>query len=108
MLVGAIHRFLSLPGHHLVVLAGERDRGIVEDPDLRAEVEQSTGATVVETLDLELATGCGVERVRIEHGDGLDDGTGPAGVNAQARHRGSPWLRMASTASSPPTPRPPS
>ena len=86
VLVRAIDRFLSLPDHRLVVLAGERDRGIVEDPELRAEVERLTGATVAETLDLEIATGCGVERVRIEHGDGLDDGTSPAGVNAQARH----------------------
>ena len=53
---------------------------------MRAELERLTGATVAETLDLEIATGCGVERVRIEHGDGLDDGTGPAGVNAEARH----------------------
>ena len=86
VLVRAIDYFLSLPDHRVVVLAGERDRAIVEDPELRAEVERLTGATVAETLDLEIATGCGVERVRIEHGDGLDDGTGPAGVNAQARH----------------------
>ena len=86
VLVRAFDRFLSLPEHRLVVLPGERDRGIAEDPELRAEVERLTGATVVETLDLEITTGCGVERVRIQHGDGLDDGTSPAGVNAQARH----------------------
>jgi lysylphosphatidylglycerol synthetase-like protein (DUF2156 family) len=86
VLVGAMVRFLEHPDHRLMVLAGERDRAIIDDTDLRSEVERRLGAMVADVVDLEIATGCGGERVRVEHGDHLDDGTTLAGVNARARH----------------------
>ncbi|MEY2445654.1 MAG: hypothetical protein QOE00_2234 [Ilumatobacteraceae bacterium] len=71
-LLGALQRFAATPGRDLVILAGDRDRAISTDPQISGEIRQLTGAQVATALDLTIATGSAVERVRIEHGDQLE------------------------------------
>ncbi|MEY2553819.1 MAG: lysyl-tRNA synthetase, class [Ilumatobacteraceae bacterium] len=71
-LLGALQRFAATPGRDLVILAGDRDRAISTDPQISGEIRQLSGAQVATALDLTIATGSAVERVRIEHGDQLE------------------------------------
>ncbi len=70
-LLVALQRFAAMPGHDVVVLAGDHDKALSTDGRVAGEVRQLLGAQVTAALDVEISTGVAVERIRIEHGDQL-------------------------------------
>ena len=82
-LVDAVARFRRASDHATVVLAGEHDRAVAEDEPTTAEVLSLFADNVGATLDLEITTGEGVRRVRVEHG-GNGEATDNSAMTRQA------------------------
>ncbi|HET6793340.1 MAG TPA: hypothetical protein VFH45_02790, partial [Acidimicrobiales bacterium] len=71
-LAAALAAFGGRPARRLVVIPGCRDARLAWDERLRRTVVGRLGAEVALAVDLEVETGSGPRRVRIEAGDQLD------------------------------------
>lgn len=67
-----VARFGRTEGRSVVVLAGNHDGALGWDDRLAGEVRDVLGAEVGRAADLEVETGSGIRRVRVEHGHQLD------------------------------------
>ncbi len=71
-LEAAVVAFASGPGRRVVVLPGDRDAALAWSEPERKIVATRLGAEVALAVDLEIATGAGARRVRVEGGQQLD------------------------------------
>lgn len=80
-LTAALRSYGGGQGRHVVVLAGNHDGALGWSPRAVDAVTGQIGARVAFTLELELVTGAGTKRVRVEHGNRFD----PANAFADPR-----------------------
>ena len=71
-LTAALRSFASLPGRSVHYLIGNHDSRLGWDEDAARQVAEALGATIAFALELEIETGEGTRRVRIEHGNAFD------------------------------------
>ena len=71
-LTRAVAAWAARPDRSVVVLPGNHDGALAWDGDAVATVQRRLGATVALAADLDLETGQGPRRVRVEHGHQVD------------------------------------
>ncbi len=71
-LIGSIAAFAAGPGRKVVVLPGDRDIQLAWSETERRAVAGALGAEIALAVDLEVETGAGRRRIRVEPGQRLD------------------------------------
>ncbi len=71
-LAADIARYAAGGGRTVIVLPGDRDVRLASSPEARRVVTQQLGAQVALAVDLDIATGAGPRRVRVEPGFRFD------------------------------------
>lgn len=89
-LASALRAFSSVPGRRLLLLTGATDRCVADNDAAVRTIERQLGAQVAAAADLEIATGSGSRRVRVEHAPAaLDAESGGPRLNRKVT---APWL----------------